>query len=120
MAAHYQLQCLECGAFVADDGLALSCGGRHPPATLVTAYREQKFTPNDSVKGIFRYDRWLPVRRRIPMDGGTQTFRSGPLNRAVGLPNLWLAFNGYWPERGATLETGTFKELEAATVLARL
>jgi cysteate synthase len=39
---------------------------------------------------------------------------------ALGLPNLWIAFNGYWPERGAALETATFKDLEAYTVLGRL
>lgn len=36
------------------------------------------------------------------------------------LPNLWIAFNGFWPERGAVFETATFKELEAHTVLGRL
>ena len=36
------------------------------------------------------------------------------------MPSLWIAFNGFWPERGARLETATFKELEACTVLGRL
>jgi cysteate synthase len=36
------------------------------------------------------------------------------------MPALWIAFNGHWPERGAMLETGTFKELEALTVAGRL
>jgi len=36
------------------------------------------------------------------------------------LPNLWIAFNGYWPEKGANLETTTFKEFEAYGVLSRL
>jgi len=38
----------------------------------------------------------------------------------TGLSNLWISFNGYWPERGAILETTTFKELEAWAVLGRL
>jgi cysteate synthase len=38
----------------------------------------------------------------------------------VGLPNPWVAFNGYWPEKSAAFQTTTFKELEAWTVLARL
>jgi cysteate synthase len=47
-------------------------------------------------------------------------YHSKALNRTAGLSNLWVAFNGYWPERGAALETTTFKELEAWCVLARL
>ena len=35
----------------------------------------------------------------------------------LGLSNLFIAFNGYWPEEGALLETCTFKEFEAAIVL---
>jgi len=33
---------------------------------------------------------------------------------------LWIAFSGYWPERGAGLQTTTFKELEACVVLSRI
>jgi cysteate synthase len=36
------------------------------------------------------------------------------------MDDLWIAFSGWWPERGAVMETGSFKELEAAAVLARL
>jgi cysteate synthase len=35
------------------------------------------------------------------------------------LPKLWIAFNGYWPEKNASLCTGSFKELEAYAVLSR-
>ncbi len=47
-------------------------------------------------------------------------YRSPALSRIVGLPNLWISFNGYWPERGAMFPTATFKDLEAEAVLARL
>lgn len=47
-------------------------------------------------------------------------FRGEQLGRALGLTDLWIAFNGYWPERGALFETGSFKDLEAMTVLGRL
>jgi cysteate synthase len=42
------------------------------------------------------------------------------LGRELGLAELWISFNGYWPHCGGTFETGTFKELEADTVMARL
>jgi cysteate synthase len=36
------------------------------------------------------------------------------------LLNVWVVFNGYWPERGAALETASFKDLEAWAVLSRI
>jgi cysteate synthase len=47
-------------------------------------------------------------------------YRSTGLASALGLGDLWIAFNGYWPERDAALATCTFKEYEAYTVLGRL
>lgn len=58
--------------------------------------------------------------RSVPNSGRTAVFRSEGLARSLGMSNLWIAFNGYWPEKGGFLETGTFKELEAYTVLGRM
>ena len=104
-----------------DDGRMLTCPVLHPPALLVTEYDAQRLEPDERMEGMFRYHRWLPTGNR-PHDGGpaTFTYRSPRLSRISGLPNLWLGFNGYWPEAGATLPTGTFKDLEAEAVLARL
>lgn len=57
----------------------------------------------------------LPVRAARSV-----TFRSQQLSSILGLQNLWIAFSGYWPERGALLETATFKELEVGGVLSRI
>jgi cysteate synthase len=35
----------------------------------------------------------------------TVVLRGERLGRALGLTDLWIAFNGYWPERGALFET---------------
>ena len=48
------------------------------------------------------------------------TFQSRHISEVTGLKNLWVSFSGYWPERGAFLTTGSFKELEAFCVLGRL
>lgn len=69
---------------------------------------------------MFRYKGFLPVVRVPRTAGRTVVYRSQGLARMLGLPNLWIAFNGYWPERGALLETATFKDLEAHAVLGRL
>jgi cysteate synthase len=117
---HYVLVCSGCGRRLDDDGLVLDCPQEHAPALLRTEYTDARFSPSADHSGLFRYQRWLPVADGQADAGRTVVYRSRGLAGALGLPNLWIAFNGYWPERGAALETATFKELEAYTVLGRL
>ncbi len=117
---HYSLLCPLCGRRQPDDGLTLACASDHESALLHTDYDQREFRPLPEEDGVFRYRNWLPVQRSFPQAGRTAVFRSESLSRFLGMPNLWLAFNGYWPERGANLETCTFKELEAYTVLGRM
>jgi cysteate synthase len=116
---HYALICSGCGAQQDDDGLILECGDSHEPSLLRTQYYDPRFIPCRDANGLFRYRNWLPVASELHDSGRTVVFHSRALGKFLGMPNLWIAFNGYWPERGATLETCTFKELEAYTVLAR-
>jgi len=46
-------------------------------------------------------------------DSGPVTYRSTELAAELGLNNLYISFNGYWPEKGAFIKTCSFKELEA-------
>jgi cysteate synthase len=117
---HYALTCPSCDFRAEDDGLLLECPRLHSPALLRTEYTVRKFAPRASEDGIFRYRDLLPVIRTSHQPGRTVVYRSRALAGLLGLRNLWIAFNGYWPERGAFLETATFKEFEAHTVLARL
>lgn len=117
---HYTLVCAACGMHQDDDGLILDCPGDHEPALLRTQYNDHRFSPSPDDPGIFRYRRWLPVARIQQNAGRATAYRSERLAAALGLTNLWISFSGYWPERGATLETATFKELEASAVLGRL
>ena len=118
-ARHYRLKCQACDASLDDDGLMLECPTEHSPALLVSDYGDANFVYDSEAEGIYRYRRWLPVVRELKGAGRTVTYQSERLSRITELPNLWIAFNGYWPERGAALETATFKELEAYSVLAR-
>ncbi|MEY9894349.1 cysteate synthase [Catenulispora sp. MAP5-51] len=119
---HYTLVCDLCGRSLEDDGVVLDCPASHPPALLRTSYAEEAFTPRPDRDGLFRYQDWLPVvRAGSDADAGrTAVYRSTALAGALGLGELWIAFNGYWPERGAALATATFKEFEAHAVLGRL
>ena len=116
---HYVLVCSLCGAQHPDDGILLECVNPHSPALLQTMYTDPEFNPSRDSDSLFRYRRWLPVETEFPGAGRPIVYRSRALGRFLGLPNLWIAFSGYWPEREANLETCTFKELEAFTVLAR-
>lgn len=116
----YHLVCSACGAEYHDDGLRLSCDGPHEPALLRTAYRSPSFTACTPRDGIFRFAPWLPVVRTVPDSPGCVVYSADRLAARIGLDDLQVAFSGYWPERGAHMPTGTFKDLEASTVLGRL
>jgi cysteate synthase len=117
---HYVLVCQACGSRQDDDGLILDCNKDHAPALLRTEYASRPFSPRPEQPGIFRYQDWLPVTQTVNNAGRSVVYHSKGIGDALGLPNLWIAFNGYWPERGAVLETATFKEYEAYTVLGRM
>jgi len=117
---HYALRCRACNRTVEDDSFVLDCSALHEPALLVADYQDQRFQPDRSSADLFRFRQWLPIARRMEGSGAGVTYRGDRLARAAGLRELWISFNGWWPERGASLATATFKELEAWTVLARL
>ncbi|MDQ6931359.1 MAG: cysteate synthase [Candidatus Eremiobacteraeota bacterium] len=115
----YVLRCTGCGSEHDDDGLRVQCGTAHAPSMLRTLYSERTFAPDPHATGILRYRNWLPIRNAVPAAPRTVTFQSDSLNRALQTPNLWIAFNGFWPARNAHFLTATFKELEAHAVVAR-
>jgi cysteate synthase len=70
--------------------------------------------------GLDRFLDWMPCET-LPADaGGPVSFRSAALEKQLGLKQLVVSFNGFWPERGATCRSGTFKEYEARVTLERL
>ena len=114
----YSLRCCGCGASYADDGFRLDCSQPHGQALLRSVYATRFEV--DASPSMLRYRRWLPVGRALATQTKVAVYRSAALGKRLGLQNLWVAFSGWWPERGATLETATFKELEAYAVLGRL
>lgn len=120
MDRHYKLKCQVCDAEYDDDGFVLECMHEHEASLLKTQYSSIDFDYKEYESGLYRYRNWLPILYTFPAAGGTITYQSERLGRITGLPNLWIAFNGYWPEKGARLETASFKELEAFSVLSRI
>ena len=113
----YIARCLNCGE--RHDPYSLSCRNGDD-ALLRTSYSSSRLESAD-LPGIWRYQEWLPVEGMIEEGSGrTVTFQSKALASALGLENLWIAFNGYWPEKGARMMTCTFKDLESFPTMQRL
>jgi len=121
-AGSYVLECPVCKARYEDTPgeFLLSCPAAHPPALLRAIYRVKQLVAHPEHTGVFRFLDWLPVRRALPGAAGPVAFHSTSLGPALGLENLFIIFNGWWPEKGAHMETCTFKELEAQAVCGRI
>jgi cysteate synthase len=119
MNQHHKVRCLETGRFYADDGLILAGPDSTRPAFIRAEYDSRQLTVKPGEPGIFRFSDWLPVHRSLPAQGWPVTWRSERLGKHLGLERLYLTFSGYWPEMGANMTTGTFKECEAYAVCAR-
>jgi cysteate synthase len=109
-----------CGAEYDPDPFRLYCDADHEPALLRAVYRSKKLEVKEQLPGLFRYMDWLPVEQTLDISGKPITYESHHLARYLGLSNLLISFNGYWPDRQANLYTCSFKELEAPSVLARI
>jgi len=110
--SHFTIICRGCGKELTDVYCAFC---EHcKDSLLVTNYKDP--FRNDCGSGIWRFN-WLPVHTPVFEQPGTMVYKSEWLARHLGLENLYIAFNGFWPERGALLQTCTFKEFEAAIVL---
>ncbi len=119
MSRHYRLVSSVSGRSYDDDGLLLAEPDSPVSGLLMTDYHSLDFRPGPDADGIYRFDFWLPVIRRLEGSSAPVTWRSEGLAEYLGLENLYITFSGYWPERGARMLTGTFKECEAYSVCAR-
>ncbi len=117
---HYHLCCLETGEVFNDDGFILGNPRSPKPAMLRAVYDHKRFTLHEEESGIYRYADWLPINRILRSNGRPVAYQSRKLAARLGLSHLYIAFSGYWPEKGALMTTGTFKECEAYAVCARL
>jgi cysteate synthase len=111
--SHYNIVCRNCGTVLREVYCAFCEHCRD--SLLVTRYRDRHFVENGT-EGIWRFN-WLPVHRPGSRGRGPVVYKSAGLADRLGLKNLHIAFNGYWPGMGAAIETCTFKEFEAAVVL---
>jgi len=112
----YTLRCVLCGEKVPEH-YSTACPSGHP-SLLRAEYTEKQLVLRNT-PGIFRFGSWLPVHGSLPVEAGPVCYRSGALSRELGLPRLYISFSGYWPERGGSVTTCSFKELEALPTMVR-
>lgn len=113
---HSRLRCCRCSREYTDHRLNCdTCAN----ALLRAVYRQVRFSPSAD-EGIFRFKCWLPGSEGLPTAVGPTVFRPEQYAAQLGLRRLFVAFNGYWPERGAFNVTASFKDLEAGPTIAYL
>lgn len=119
-ATEYTLVNVADGHRLQDAGWTLSDPASAVPSMVRADYAVRSFTPDPDQEGLYRYHHWLPVRRTLKGSCAPVTYKSEGLANRLGLNNLYITFNGWFPEIGATFKTASFKETEAYSVCGRL
>ncbi|MFB6340392.1 cysteate synthase [Saccharicrinis sp. FJH62] len=103
-----------------DEGWTLDYSNDETPSLIRADYENKQLTVREDLPGLYRFADWLPIKTVLEGSGSPVTYKSTGLAKELGLENLYITFNGYWPEKGAEMRTGSFKECEAYSVCARL
>ena len=117
----YQLQTVATGRVFDDDGWTLDDKQCDQPSMVRPIYgKKQLNVREEACLGLYRYADWLPIKTMLKNPSEPITYKSEGLAKCLGLNNLYITFNGWWPERKARMKTCSFKEMEAYSVCARL
>ena len=116
----YQLQTVATGRVFSDEGWTLDDKQCDKPSMVRPVYEQKQLNVKDGDLGLYRYADWLPIKRMLQNPSEPITYKSEKLAKRLGLNNLYITFNGWWPERNARMTTCSFKEMEAYSVCARL
>lgn len=117
---NYKLQSMATGKVFEDTGWLLSAPGEDIPGLVRAVYGIKQIELRDEYYGLYKFADWLPIIRMLEGSSPPVTFKSEGLAKYLGLSNLYITFSGYWPEKGATMATCSFKETEAYSVCGRL
>jgi cysteate synthase len=110
----FRLECAGGGEQLEKPPFDFSCPNHD--SLIRSVYQKKTLDPRTN-QGIWGFIDWLPVKNASSYHGKPVTYKSEALAGELGLENLYISFSGYWPERGAGMETCTFKELEGAVTV---
>ena len=117
----YQLQTVATGRVFSDEGWTLDDKQCDKPSMVRPVYEKKQLTVREGEGlGLYRYADWLPIKKMLQNPSEPITYKSEVLAKRLSLDNLYITFNGWWPERNACMTTCSFKEMEAYSVCARL
>ena len=116
----YTLVSVATGREFDDAGWLLDDDQSEKPTLIRTRYARKQLEVKPEEYGIYRFADWLPVRRMLHGSSAPVTYKSQGLAAHLGLENLYITFNGYFPAIGANMTTCSFKETEAYSVCARM
>ena len=115
----YTLECVATGREFEDEGWMLEDSTCPTPSLIRARYVKKQIDVKSADYGLYRFADWLPVHRMLEGSSAPVTYKSEGLAQALGLTNLWITFNGYWPKKGVRMTTCSFKETEAYSVCGR-
>lgn len=116
----YKLKNIATGEQFQDTGWLLTDPSYDKPSLIRAEYDRRQIELKDDSFGFYKFADWLPVNRFLRNSAPPVTYKSEKLAEILHLDNLYITFNGYWPEKGANMTTCSFKETEAYSVCARL
>lgn len=119
-ATQYELETFASGRRFPDSGWIIDDPECSSPSLVRAIYKKKQIEIKDIKNGIYRFSDWLPVNRTLSGSCAPVTYKSKGLAAHLGLDNLYITFNGYYPEIGANMTTCSFKETEAYSVCGRL
>ena len=117
---NYLLKSVNTGNVFKDTGWLLDAPGESEPTLIRAEYEKKQLQVKDDSLGLYKFADWLPVSRMLKGSSSPVTYKSEKFAAKLGLVNLWITFSGYWPEKGALMTTGSFKETEAYSVGGRM
>ncbi len=116
----YRLQSVKTGSVFDDEGWMLDAPGEKEPSLIRALYENKQLDVKDDSWGFYKFSDWLPIQRMLKDSSAPVTYRSEGLAKFCGLQNLWITFSGYCPEKGAFMNTCSFKKTEAYSVCGRM
>lgn len=116
----YKIMSVATGNVCDDCGWQLDFQGEEKPSLIRAIYSNKQLDVKEDHNGLYCYSDWLPVKNILKCDSKPITYKSKALADKLGLKNLYITFNGYFPEIGANMRTCSFKETEAYSICARL
>lgn len=119
-ATEYSLRTVATGRVFEDAGWAIDDELSENPSLIRAEYKKKQIDVKPESCGIYRFADWLPIKRTLAGSCAPITYKSEGLAKALGMTNLYITFNGYFPKIGVRMSTCSFKETEAYSVCARL